>query len=989
MFSISRLVPKAACVSLTTKRYAAVGILGYDLYKQWYLSNNKMSGLNVLSRNTHIAKTWKTLSSDEKQEWIQKAEIMANNVFEQKKQIYESKHFSIFSRMYCFYNIPGIIQEMQAVNDLAAHDPLHECKVKILNLFLDTISAGGNRVENIKKYVNLLNSLKNPDLINEESLELKNIQSLFPERNLFEIYDIWTDLLSEVQEITFKKFSQFTSEHEGSRILFLFIKYLQKLSDKVPDASLIIRDLDRIMKYTTSSASRFELFFFEQHPNIENPYELMINFKSILKDCFLKYSNLSKEELDQLDRKSLEYERYPVVQQGFPIFKKNLAYQLFVKESFYKRHFDSIFGLDENISTTTTETQFKNYNFEESDDIEEDDVDPISTEGHDEHKTRNLTSPLMAFIDLNKEWHGISKDSKSSEYWRKMNQLFDEGAKKYTSPYDADMRKLMAAVRLFDKPEKFKGYNPKLLYAELNYRHFEKYVELSSTRNKGFSFSKNKTSSMSAPKKSLIKSFDSSVTSNDDMGNGKVFYNLYERLFENYYDCFELERVFESWEKLSDEEKCRYYILCSTLRILRGMNICFKIPIIRGKKLGTSDFTYVLKKHIDASYLREIYPYKKMSELSHQPEMWPKVYAERAVALKTFASDALEIYDHLEKVQKKDTSSFRRLVISRRSVSKTLKSLFELSDVPQNDKLFTYEDFFCARRDIALKERGFDNIEQYVNSFDNSVDLLRDSVKLLSSQIDKFEANLSELIVENGFNSKLTDDIQSVIKFKDLNSPSKVHMRLFSFLNKKIRVLVKTCIEESIVKGIPLTENDIFGNKGTPNYTYKSSKSQKLYDHLCSIYYISSLRTTKNYALSSPTEKNIAKFYYIDKMGPAYFFKNVLKKFPDEHVGTTLLRVEHNAYMYAYRAGESEKEFYKQSRDTSAPAKLDCSFLVEFREKYFEKQASLYNKLKKENPSALIKFNEVLVPNEFTQDILDSLELKYEPDTIRKQANHK
>lgn len=109
----------------------------------------------------------------------------------------------------------------------------------------------------------------------------------------------------------------------------------------------------------------------------------------------------------------------------------------------------------------------------------------------------------------------------------------------------------------------------------------------------------------------MIKSFDSSVSSNDDMVSGGVFHNLYERLFENYYDCFELEKVFASWEVLSDEEKCRYYILCSTLRFLRGLHICSKMPIVKGKKLGTSDFTYVLNKHIDASYLKEIYPYKK------------------------------------------------------------------------------------------------------------------------------------------------------------------------------------------------------------------------------------------------------------------------------------------------------------------------------------------------------------------------------------------
>ncbi|CAI8496600.1 unnamed protein product [Hanseniaspora opuntiae] len=987
MLHTSRLVPKASFVSLNIKRYAAVNILGYDLYKQWYLSRDKMSDVNILSRNTLIAKTWKTLSADEKQGWIQRAEAMTRNAFEQKKQIYESKQFSIFSRIFCFYNIPGIIQEMEKNSNVAAYNPIHEGKVKILNLFLDTISTGGNRVENIKRYVDLLNSFKNPDLVFEESLESKNIQNIFPENTLTEIHGIWAELLSEVQEITFRKFLQFTNDHESTRFLFLFMKFFQKLSDKVPDSSLFIRDIEKVMKHANSTASRFELFFFDQYPSIENPYEFMINFKSILKNCFLKYNSLSEKELEELDRKSLEHDRYPVIQQGVPIYKKNLAYQLFVKESFYKRHFDSMFQLDENISTTATSRQFKNYNFEESDEVEEDDVE-INTGGDGEQKPKNLTMPLMAFVDLNKEWNNLSKDTKSSGYWRKMTQAFEEGAKMHTSPYEAHMRKLMAAVRLFDNPRQFKGYSPILLYAELNYPHFEKYVEISSTRNKGFSFSKNKTSSLSAPKKNLIKSFDSSVSSNDDMVSGGVFHNLYERLFENYYDCFELEKVFASWEVLSDEEKCRYYILCSTLRFLRGLHICSKMPIVKGKKLGTSDFTYVLNKHIDASYLKEIYPYKKMNDLSHQPEMWPRVYAERAAALKKFSAEALTIFDYLKNVDEKDTSSYRRVILQRRSVAKTVKTLFESSTAPKNDKLLTYEDYFHAKKDEFLKERGFDDIDQYINSFDNSMDLLRDSLNLLYSQVDNFEAHLGELVMENGFSSTLTDEIQSSIKFKDFNSPSKIYMKLLRFVNKQPKALIKAFIEESIIKGAPLTERDIFGDKETPNYVYKNSNSQKLYDYLCSISYISSLKTTNNCALSSPTEKNLAKFHYIDKMGPPHFFKNVLKKFPHEHIGTTLLRVEHNAYMYAYRAGSLQDDPHMKNKDPLAPARLDCSFLIEFREKMFEEQVSLYNKLKEENPSALIKFSEVLVSNKFVQDLLSSLEHKYEPDIVRIVPKH-
>lgn len=987
MLYTSRLVPKASFVSLNTRRYASVNILGYDLYKQWYLSRNKMDGVNILSRNTLIAKTWKTLSSDQKLSWIQRAEAMTKNAFEQKKQIYESKQFSIFSRIFCFYNIPGIIEEMEKASSVAALNPLHEGKIKILNLFLDTISAGGNRVESIKRYVDLLNSLKTPDFVFEESVESKNIQSLFPENTLTEIHAIWAELLNEVQEITFRKFLQFTNDHESTRFLFLFMKFFQKLSNKVSGSSLFIRDLEKVMKHANSTASRFELFFFDQYPNIDNPYEFMINFKSILRDCFLKYNSLSEKELDALDKKSLEYERYPVIQQGVPIYKKNLAYQLFVKESFYKRHFDSMFQVDENISTTATSRQFKNYNFEDSDDIEEDDVE-INSGGAGEQKAKNFTMPLMAFVDLNKEWNNISKDPKSSGYWRKMTQAFEDGAKRHTSVYEAHMRKLMAAVRLFDNPRKFKGYSPKLLYAELNYPHFEKYVEMSSTRNKGFSFSKNKTSSLSAPKKNLIKSFDSSVSSNDDMANGAVFHNLYERLFENYYDCFELEKIFASWESLPDEEKCRYYILCSTLRFLRGLHICFKIPIIGGKKLGTSDFTYVLNKHIDASYLKEIYPYKKMNYLSHQPEMWPKVYAERAAALRKFAAEALTIFDYLKNVDEKDTSSYRRVILQRRTVAKTLKSIFESSAAPRNDKLFTYEDYFHAKKNEILKERGFDNIEAYINSFDNSMDLLRDSLNLLHSQVDNFEAHLGELVLENGFSSKLTNEIQSSIKFKDFNSPSKIYLKLLSFANKQPNALIKAFMEESIIKGTTLTEKDIFGDEESPKYAYKSSKTQKLYDYLCSISYISSLKANNNCALSSPTDKDLTKFHYIDKMGPPHFFRNVLKKFPYEYVGTTLLRVEHNAYMYAYRAGSLNKDPHVQSMDPLAPAKLDCSFLIEFREKMFEEQASLYNKLKRENPSALIKFTEVIVPNKLVQDILRSLKHKYQPDIVRIAPKH-
>lgn len=76
MFNISRFVPRTPFFSkhiITTKRYAAVSILGYDLYKQWYLSNYVANEANVLSRNTLIARTWKALSITEKEGWVLKA----------------------------------------------------------------------------------------------------------------------------------------------------------------------------------------------------------------------------------------------------------------------------------------------------------------------------------------------------------------------------------------------------------------------------------------------------------------------------------------------------------------------------------------------------------------------------------------------------------------------------------------------------------------------------------------------------------------------------------------------------------------------------------------------------------------------------------------------------------------------------------------------------------------------------------------------------
>ncbi|KAF0270132.1 hypothetical protein FOG48_00876 [Hanseniaspora uvarum] len=979
MFNISRFVPRTPFFSkhiITTKRYAAVSILGYDLYKQWYLSNHVANEANVLSRNTLIARTWKALSISEKEGWVLKAKMMTENMIEQKKQVYESKQFSIFSRMFCFYNIPGIIQEIKASNPINSYDSLFEGKLKILEFLLELVSSEGNRVEKVKIYVQLLNSLMNPDFADLESPEMQKLQSLFPESSTSDIYSIWVELLSDVQDISFKNFVKFTSEHENSKILILFIKYFQRLTDKVPNAPNFIKDLGKITPYINSSSSRFELFFSDQFSVIDNPYEFMINFKSILKETHIKYNELTDEELKTLDEKSLQLERYPVVQQGLPIYKKNLPYPLYVKESFYKRYFDAILHSGEWVSSPNTTKAFKNYNFEESEVIEAEEIESINAKGDDESKEKYLKKPLKAFIDLNKEWHDMSNNKKTQEYWQKMIQRFDDGVKKYTSPHEAEMRKLMGAVKVFDNPLRFKGYNPKLLYAELNFSQFNKYVEISSRRNKSFSFSKNRTSSVSAQKKTIIKSLDSSDPTNDDLNNGSVFYNFYERLFETQYDCFELEDVFKAWDNLSNEEKCRYYILCSVLRFQRGCNICFKIPVVFGKKLGTSDFTYVLNKHMDASYLKEIYPYNETKDLSLQPELWPQVYAKRARALKRFADESLNIYKYLENVNEKTKTKFRKVIIHKRSVAKSMATLFE-SRVPDNSgKTLTYEDFFLSRKHEILKEWGFDNIQEYISSFENSIDLFHDSIKLIHSQIDNYEAHLGELIIKNGFSSKLTGDIQSTIKFKDFNSPPKIYFKLFSFANRRKKTLLQACIDENIILGKPLTEKDILGDKELPDYVYQTSSSQRLYDYLCSIALLSSIKATNNCIVSTPHEKNPAKFHIIEKMGPTFFFKNVLKKFPYETVSSTLLRAEHNAYMHAYRDGSLQKAA-DAGKKSSSPSKLDCSFLVEFRERMFEEQVSIYKKMRENDPSSNIKFTEVVVSKEYVLALLDKLEYKY------------
>ena len=237
---------------------------------------------------------------------------------------------------------------------------------------------------------------------------------------------------------------------------------------------------------------------------------------------------------------------------------------------------------------------------------------------------------------------------------------------------------------------------------------------------------------------------------------------------------------------------------------------------------------------MDASYLKEIYPYNETKDLSLQPELWPQVYAKRARALKRFADESLNIYKYLENVNEKTKTKFRKVIIHKRSVAKSMATLFE-SRVPDNSgKTLTYEDFFLSRKHEILKEWGFDNIQEYISSFENSIDLFHDSIKLIHSQIDNYEAHLGELIIKNGFSSKLTGDIQSTIKFKDFNSPPKIYFKLFSFANKRKKTLLQACIDENIILGKPLTEKDILGDKELPDYVYQTSSSQKSvsYTHL-------------------------------------------------------------------------------------------------------------------------------------------------------------
>lgn len=984
MFSIARSIPQASLLSrhsVIIKRHASVNIFGYDLYKQWFTKSNTDASDNIFSRNTLIAKTWRNLPLEEKNKWMQKAEAMEKLLKEQKRQTYESRQYSMYSRLFCFYRIRNIITHLQKSNGNVDNKKFGY-KIKILELLEKSGENGVNKVEKIKKYVNTLNTLNDAEFQEANTSELEEIKAIMPDFEYQEIATLWEELLADVQVVVHANFLRFTANHENNKHLLLFNKIFDKFIHKFSDVSEVVSNFDTIKPYLNYNLSRFELYLLDQLSTIDDPFDFMVNFGTLIKKHYRAFKNLSKEESEALDEKSLQLDRHPDVAGNIPIIKKSSAYQLFVKESFYKTYFDHMLLDKTSLSIEDSEngeSTFKNYDIDDDyDNIEEMDADEVDeVDETDNSQTRGAAMHLQAFVDLNKEWHSIIDNAPGTSYWKKLIKKFDEDNERFSLKDDADHKRVMSAARAFDNSRKFMNFTAKLYFVELNYPHFSKYVALNSRRGRRTPIKK-KDDAYSDLNTSYDNLLITGETIKRDFSSGEIFYNFYDLRFQRFNDHFDLIKTFEKWNHLQDEERVRYFILSTILRVLSGKKMDIHFPKVFGKTLTANDFLYVYKKHMDASYLKKAYPQNKMYNLAENPDLWVEVCRRRHVSLRKFLSSSLDIYKHLKNIDAAETFRFKKIVGRARSPQKTMENIFK--SVPRTPNiLMTYEDFFMAKRDVILKDLGYETIGEYLNTIEDKTEKFEKSLAILNGQSDNYEEYLHNFFIENAIDGEIVEQLRNDYKEFMLKTPSSIHSALHRFATVKKQQLIGDFVEESVLDNKAVKREDISNDKNHSGISFENSKNQSLYTYLSDACWIYSFQKAGGYWVPTDQTQNPSKFLIVKKMGAPLFFKNVLSKFPQESIGLTNQRVQHNAYMHAYRDGTFK--FYSNPKNIDFPIdlRLDCTFLMKFKDLMHAEQLRIYHEIKKENPTAVLKFSDVIVPQKTVKRFLNLVDLTYPP----------